>query len=120
MSGSCEPFGASLHHLKGDSEVLAIIKERTMPTDNISSGLKVVDFASYIAGPSAAISMNPPESTPPQGSRSVLTNRRFLACRECGWVHYVMTVEEKAASDRFLEWYQLSETERLIYESAFL
>jgi len=30
-----------------------------------------------------------------------------------------MTAEEKAASDRFLERYQLSEAERRIYESAF-
>jgi hypothetical protein len=30
-----------------------------------------------------------------------------------------MTTEEKAASDRFLERYQLTEAERLIYESAF-
>lgn len=54
-----------------------------------------------------------------QGSRSVLLNRRFLTCRECGWVHYVMTAEEKVASDRSLERYQLSEAERFIYESAF-
>lgn len=54
-----------------------------------------------------------------QGSRSVLLNRRFLTCRECGWVHYVMTAEEKAASDRSIERYHLSEMERLIYESAF-
>ncbi|MBI3300749.1 MAG: hypothetical protein HYZ72_01525 [Deltaproteobacteria bacterium] len=63
--------------------------------------------------------MKPHESGPEQGSRSVLVGRRFLACRECGWVHYVMTAEEKAASDRLLERYQLSEAERLIYESAF-
>ncbi len=50
---------------------------------------------------------------------SVLYEKRLLACRECGWVHYVMTVEEKTASDRFLERYQLSETERHLYESAF-
>jgi hypothetical protein len=30
-----------------------------------------------------------------------------------------MTAEEKAASDRFLERYQLTEAERLLYESAF-
>ena len=30
-----------------------------------------------------------------------------------------MTSEEKAVSDRFLERYQLSETERYLYESAF-
>jgi hypothetical protein len=30
-----------------------------------------------------------------------------------------MTAEEKATSDRFLERYQLTEAERLLYESAF-
>src|SRR6478736_2916635 len=30
-------------------------KETTMPNDNIFSGLKVVDLASFIAGPSAAV-----------------------------------------------------------------
>src|SRR5256714_10844727 len=30
-------------------------KETNMPNDNIFSGLKVVDFASFIAGPSAAV-----------------------------------------------------------------
>src|SRR6201992_1821455 len=30
-------------------------KETIMPNDNIFSGLKVVDFASFIAGPSAAV-----------------------------------------------------------------
>lgn len=59
------------------------------------------------------------EKEPPQGSRSILRNRRFLACRQCGWVHYIMTAEEKAASDRLIERYHLSEAERFIYESAF-
>ncbi len=54
-----------------------------------------------------------------QGSRSVLLNRRFLTCRECDWVHYVMTAEEKVAGDRLIERYHLSEAERFIYESAF-
>src|SRR5258708_36589326 len=31
------------------------IKETNMPNDNIFSGLKVVDLASFIAGPSAAV-----------------------------------------------------------------
>lgn len=53
------------------------------------------------------------------GPRSVLYGRRFLTCRDCGWVHYVMTAEEKAVSDRLVERYQLSETEQYIYESAF-
>lgn len=34
-------------------------------------------------------------------------------------MHYVMTAEEKAENDRFLERYQLTEAERLLYESAF-
>src|SRR5215207_258850 len=59
------------------------------------------------------------ESESPHGSRTVLINRRFLSCRACGWVHYVMTVEEKMASDRFLERYQLTGKERFLYESAF-
>ncbi len=63
--------------------------------------------------------MKPRGSDSEQGSRSVLLGRRFLTCRECGWVHYVMTTAEKAASDQFLERYQLSEAERRIYESAF-
>ena len=61
----------------------------------------------------------PHQSEPAQESGAVLLGRRLLTCRECGWVHYVMTTEEKAASDRLLERYQLSEVERLIYESAF-
>ena len=63
--------------------------------------------------------MKPRGSEAEPGSRSVLLGRRFLTCRECGWVHYVMTAEEKATSDRFLERYQLSQAERRLYESAF-
>jgi hypothetical protein len=63
--------------------------------------------------------MAQPENTSRQSSRTVLTDRRFLACSECGWVHYVMTAEEKAESDRFLVRYQLNEAERLVYEAAF-
>jgi hypothetical protein len=59
------------------------------------------------------------ESESPRGPRTVLINRRFLSCRECGWVHYVMTEEEKATNDRFLERYHLTEKERFLYESAF-
>jgi len=59
------------------------------------------------------------EKEPTRGSHSVLYNRRFLACHQCGWVHYTMTAEEKAASDRLIERYQLNETEQFIYESAF-
>jgi ribosomal protein L37E len=54
---------------------------------------------------------------------TVLFNRRFLTCPECGWVHYVMTAEEKATNDRSLayliERYHLNEKEQLIYEAAF-
>lgn len=59
------------------------------------------------------------ESESPRSPRTVLINRRFLSCRACGWVHYVMTAEEKATSDRFLERYQLTAKERFLYESAF-
>jgi hypothetical protein len=65
-----------------------------------------------------ATTMRLSESDLAGGSRSVFRNRRFLTCRECGWVHYVMTTEEKAANDRLLERYQLSATERHLYESA--
>jgi hypothetical protein len=55
-----------------------------------------------------------------QGSaREVLLNRRFVTCRECGWVHYVMTSEEKTTNDRFIARYRLTEQEQEIYESAF-
>ena len=63
--------------------------------------------------------MTPDESAPKASTRTVLVGRRFLTCRACGWVHYVMTAEEKAANDRLLERYHLSEMERYIYESAF-
>ncbi len=52
-------------------------------------------------------------------SRTVLMNRRFLTCPECGWVHYVMTSDEKALNDRFLVRYQLTDKERFLYESAY-
>lgn len=63
--------------------------------------------------------MKPHESESESKSRSILVGRRFLTCRECGWVHYVMTAEEKTASDRLVERYQLSKAEQHIYESAF-
>jgi uncharacterized membrane protein len=59
------------------------------------------------------------ERGPEHGSGAVLVGRQLLACRQCGWVHYVMTAAEKAASDRVLARYQLSEAERRTYESAF-
>lgn len=63
--------------------------------------------------------MTSSEKAPTRGSHSVLHNRQFLACPRCGWVHYIMTSEEKAASDRLIERYHLSEAERFVYESAF-
>ena len=56
-------------------------------------------------------------------SRTVLTDRRFVACSKCGWVHYVMTAEEKAANDqllnRLIDRYQFSEAEQRIYASTY-
>ena len=43
----------------------------------------------------------------------------MLACGVCGWVHYAMTVWEKAQNDRALERYKLDAVESLVYESAF-
>lgn len=63
--------------------------------------------------------MSSGENETSPGSRTVLLNRRFLTCPECGWVHYVMTPDEKAVNDRFLVRYQLTEKERYLYESAF-
>ena len=54
-----------------------------------------------------------------RSSRTLLLNRRFLTCPECGWVHYAMTQEEKAANDHFLTRYQLTDKERSLYESAY-
>jgi hypothetical protein len=59
------------------------------------------------------------ESESPRGSQTVLLNRRFLTCPECGWVHYVMTSDEKSVNDRFLVRYQLTDKERFLYESAY-
>jgi hypothetical protein len=57
------------------------------------------------------------------GPSNVLTNRRFVACAACGWVHYVMTAEEKAANDqtleRLIDRYQLSEAEQRLYASTY-
>jgi hypothetical protein len=59
------------------------------------------------------------ENAVSSGSRNVLSDRRFLTCPACGWVHYVMTSEEKAVNDRFLVRYQLTDKERFLYESAY-
>ena len=50
---------------------------------------------------------------------SILLDRRFVTCRVCGWVHYVMTAEEKAVICRFLFRYELTAAERQVYEAAF-
>jgi hypothetical protein len=42
-----------------------------------------------------------------------------MACSACGWVHYEMTADEKAAFDGALVRYHLSEHEREIYEAEF-
>jgi hypothetical protein len=49
----------------------------------------------------------------------VLHNRKLLACGACGWVHYVMTLEEKLAMDRGLARYNLTPAEQLLHESAY-
>jgi hypothetical protein len=49
----------------------------------------------------------------------VLHNRKLLACGACGWVHYVMTLEEKLAIDRGLVRYNLTPAEQLLHESAY-
>jgi rRNA maturation protein Nop10 len=64
-------------------------------------------------------SMSLAENESQRESQNVLLDRRFLTCPECGWVHYVMTPEEKAINDRFLVRYQLTEKERFLYESAY-
>ena len=50
---------------------------------------------------------------------NALRDRKFIACGECGWVHYAMTVEEKLALDRGLARYNLTPTEQLLHESAY-
>ena len=49
----------------------------------------------------------------------ILRGRKLLACGTCGWVHYVMSAEEKVAQDRAIERYHLDPAERLTYEAAF-
>jgi len=49
----------------------------------------------------------------------ILHGRKLLACGACGWVHYVMSAEEKVAQDRAIERYHLDPAERLTYEAAF-
>lgn len=67
--------------------------------------------------------MLPEESESGKSARTRLTDRRFLSCPECGWVHYAMTPAEKAENDRELEYltgrYELSLEEQELYESAY-
>jgi hypothetical protein len=49
----------------------------------------------------------------------ILRGRKLLTCGACGWVHYVMSAEEKIAQDRAMERYHLDAAERLTYEAAF-
>ena len=48
-----------------------------------------------------------------------LRDRKLLACGACGWVHYLMTFQEKLANDRRLARYNLTPTEQLAYQSAY-
>ena len=63
------------------------------------------------------------ESERRHSTRTRLTDRRLLACPECGWVHYAMTPAEKAENDRELEYltrrYKLSLEEQELYESSY-
>lgn len=67
--------------------------------------------------------MTEPEHEAGRRTTRVLLDRRFLTCPRCGWVHYVMTAEEKAETDRTLarliERYQLREEEQRLYTSTF-
>ena len=63
------------------------------------------------------------ESESGKSVRTCLTDRRFLTCPKCGWVHYTMTPAEKAENDRELEYltgrYELSLEEQELYVSAY-
>ncbi len=48
-----------------------------------------------------------------------LINCKLLACGTCGWVHYAMTDDEKAALDGVLVRYQLNKREQVAYEAEF-
>lgn len=67
--------------------------------------------------------MTIPKAAPDKGTSSILLHRRFLRCGVCGWLHYVMTPEEKEENDRLLarltERYHLTAQERELYEAAF-
>ena len=67
--------------------------------------------------------MPPNENVSQSVPRTILTDRRLVTCPKCRWVHYVMTLEEKAVNDRLLarltERYQLDQEEQELYESAY-
>lgn len=48
-----------------------------------------------------------------------LVDRILVACRVCGWVHYLMTTAEKAVHDRSLMRYRLGPSEWKAYELEF-
>jgi hypothetical protein len=52
----------------------------------------------------------------------VLIGRRLMACAQCGWVHYAMTIEEKLSADaeaiRLAQRYRMNEQEVGLMESA--
>jgi hypothetical protein len=52
----------------------------------------------------------------------VLIGRRLVACAQCGWVHYAMTLEEKLSADaeanRLAQRYRMNEQELGLLESA--
>jgi hypothetical protein len=48
-----------------------------------------------------------------------LVDRTLVACRVCGWVHYLMTAAEKRAHDQSIARYELSVGEREAYELEF-
>lgn len=52
-----------------------------------------------------------------------LTDRRFLVCPQCGWVHYAMTQAEEEENAQELEYltgrYELSPKEQELYALAY-
>jgi hypothetical protein len=52
----------------------------------------------------------------------VLIGRRLMACAQCGWVHYAMTLEEKLSADaeanRLAQRYRMNQQEAGLLESA--
>jgi len=60
-----------------------------------------------------------PDTGTPQFEGIILRGRKLLACGACGWIHYVISAEEKVAQDRTMESYHLDTAERLTYEAVF-